>query len=61
VLYRHDADGNRLDQTDGDPAERLPQRAGITWYAFAPDPGCDTRPVPVLAVPGGARRLPPNE
>jgi hypothetical protein len=35
---------------------RMPQRAAIRWLAFAPDPVCDTRPVPELASQGGVRR-----
>lgn len=36
------------------PAWR-PQRAAITWSVYAPEPRCDARPVPELAVPGGVR------
>jgi hypothetical protein len=44
------------DRADGDPEVRFPQRAAITWHAYVPDPACDPRPVPTLAVPGGVRR-----
>jgi hypothetical protein len=31
---------------------RLAQRARMSWYALAPDPACDQRPIPELALPG---------
>ena len=31
---------------------RLAQRTPMSWYALAPDPTCDDRPIPELAPPG---------
>ncbi len=43
--------------TEGDTVfRRLAQRARMSWYALAPDPACDHRPVPELA-PRDAIRL----
>jgi hypothetical protein len=47
------------DEVDGEPLVRRPQRAGARWLAFTPDPACDPRPVPVLAVAGGVRLATP--
>lgn len=49
-------DAHAVDRTDGDPATHLPQRVALRWLAYAPDPACDPRPVPALAVPGGVVR-----
>jgi hypothetical protein len=53
-------DASWYDELDGDPLVRLPQRAAVSWLALAPDPSCDPRPAPVLAVPGGVRRAEPT-
>lgn len=44
-----------LDAAADTVVRRLTQRAAMTWYALAPDPGCDDRPAPDLAIPGAIR------
>jgi len=34
---------------------RLPQRAGVAWFALLPRTGCDAQEPLTLAVPGGVR------
>lgn len=39
----------------------LIQRTTVHWYALAPDPACDERPLPRLAPPGRLNRLERDE
>ncbi len=48
-------DAVMVDQETGKVVRRLAQRASMTWYALAPAAGCDDRPTPMLARPGGVR------
>jgi len=44
-----------VDRATGREVRRLPQRAGVSWFADAPAEACAPQPV-TLAVPGGVRR-----
>ncbi len=44
-------DAVMVDLETGTVERRLPQRARMSWYALAPEPSCDTRPLPELALP----------
>ncbi len=44
-----------VDRASGEEVLRKPQRVGLSWFAFAPDPACDPRPILEIAVPGGVR------
>jgi hypothetical protein len=44
----------------GQVVHRFPQRAAIYWSIFAPDPACDPRPVPQLALPDRVRARSPG-
>lgn len=44
-----------VDRATGKEVRRLPQRAGIAWFGYAPAPACDPPPLE-FAVPGGVRR-----
>ena len=46
-----------VDRATGKEVRRLPQRAGVAWFALSPEPACAPPPL-TLAVPGGARRAP---
>ncbi len=51
-------DAMMVDAATGKLVRRLPQRAGIAWFAFSPDPACDERRPLDLATPGlVARRI----
>lgn len=41
------------DRGTGKEVRRMPQKAAVAWLAFAPEPGCDSRPPLTLAVEGG--------
>ena len=45
-----------VDRATGKEVRRLPQRAGIAWFAELPGPGCEGQPPLRLAVPDGVRR-----
>ena len=45
-----------VDRATGKEVRRLPQRAGLAWFAQSPAPGCESQEPLKLAVPGGARR-----
>jgi hypothetical protein len=47
-----------VDRGTGRETRRVPQRAGVAWFAYAPDPACDRRAPLDLAVPGGVREAP---
>lgn len=44
-----------VDRASGKTVRRMPQRAGIAWFAFSPEPACDARPPLELAAPGGVK------
>jgi hypothetical protein len=46
-----------VDRATGREVRRLPQRAGVAWFALAPAEACAPPPLE-LAVPGGVRRSP---
>src|SRR5262249_50399379 len=45
-----------VDRATGKEVRRLPQRAGIAWFAQISARGCPSQSPLKLAVPGGARR-----
>lgn len=47
-------DAQMTDPATGKLVRTLKQRTRMNWYAFAPDPGCDTRPAMNSAPPGAA-------
>jgi hypothetical protein len=48
-------DAVMTDAETGQVRRRLSQRATMTWYALGPEPACDSRPTPALAVPDAIR------
>lgn len=44
-----------VDRATGKQVRRLPQRAGLAWFAELPGPECETQAPLTLAVPNGAR------
>lgn len=50
-----------LDRQSGAQRRRLVQRTTVHWFAFAPEPKCDTRAVGDLAPPGRANRIESDE
>jgi hypothetical protein len=44
-----------VDRATGKEVRRIPQRAGVAWFALSPELACAPPPL-TLAVPGGARR-----
>jgi hypothetical protein len=44
-----------VDRATGNEVRRLPQRAGVAWFALSPEPACAPPPL-TLAVPSGVRR-----
>jgi hypothetical protein len=44
-------DAVMIDLNTGEVFRRLAQRARMSWYALAPAPECDDRPLPALALP----------
>ena len=48
-------DAVMVDRASGKEVWRMPQRARIAWFAYAPEALCSTKPVQ-LAVPGGVVR-----
>jgi hypothetical protein len=46
-------DALMFDMNTGETYRRLSQRAQMSWYALAPKPECDNRPLPELALPDG--------
>jgi hypothetical protein len=49
-------DAVMADRATGAVVRRMPQRVGLSWFVFAPDPACDRRQPLTLAIPGGVRR-----
>jgi hypothetical protein len=47
-----------VDRATGAEVRRLPQRAAVAWFAYAPADACSPPPL-TLAVPGGVRRAAP--
>jgi hypothetical protein len=47
-----------VDRATGVEVKRLPQRAAVAWFAYAPADACSPSPL-TLAVPGGVRRAAP--
>jgi hypothetical protein len=45
-----------VNRGSGDEVRRLPQRAGVAWFAELPGPECSAAPPLTLAVPGGVQR-----
>ena len=45
-----------VDRATGQEVRRLPQRAGIAWFAEVPRPECEGQAPLTLAVPDGVRR-----
>ena len=45
-----------VDRASGQEVRRLPQRAGIAWFAEVPRPECEGQAPLTLAVPNGVRR-----
>ncbi len=45
-----------VDRSTGKEVRRLPQRAGLAWFAELPGPECEIQPPVTLAVPDGVRR-----
>lgn len=45
-----------VDRATGREVRRLPQRAGVAWFAELPAPDCEAQAPLTLAVPNGARR-----
>lgn len=52
-------DAAMVDRGSGAEVRRLPQRAGLAWFAEMPPPICEAQAPLRLAVPGGARSLRP--
>jgi hypothetical protein len=48
-------DAVMVDRASGAEVWRMPQRARIAWFAYAPEPMCSAAPVK-LALPGGVQR-----
>jgi hypothetical protein len=48
-------DAVMVDRATGKEVRRLPQRAGISWFAQLPAAECTAQPPLTLAVPGGVR------
>ena len=48
-------DAVMVDRATGKEVRRLPQRAGLAWFAQLAPAGCTAQPALELAVPGGAR------
>ena len=48
-------DAVMIDRATGKEVRRLPQRAGLAWFAELPPPGCPAQAPLQLAVPGGVR------
>lgn len=53
-------DAVMVDRASGAEVRRLPQRAGIAWFAQLPGPGCESSAPLQLAVPGGVRSARPR-
>lgn len=53
-------DAVMVDRASGAEVRRLPQRAGIAWFAELPPAGCGTTAPLNLAVPGGVRLATPR-
>jgi hypothetical protein len=51
-------DAVMVDRATGAEVRRLPQRAGVAWFAELPGAGCDLAAPLELAVPGGVRAAP---
>ena len=45
-----------VDRANGKEVRRMPQRARIPWFAYAPDPLCAGKPVKLAERDGVARR-----
>lgn len=45
-----------VDRATGQEVRRMPQRAGVAWFAEVPSPGCDAQAPVTLATPNGVRR-----
>jgi hypothetical protein len=50
-----------VDRRSGAERRRLVQRTTVHWYALAPDPACDNRPLADVAPPGRGNRIEADE
>ena len=54
-------DAVTIDRKSGEQLRRLVQRTTVHWYALAPEPSCDRRPIPDIAPPGRVNEIETDE